>query len=179
MSAQWRRKGMLLVGSKELLEMIKTEKSSQHEHTKCRRGHNLWGNMWRNFHDFNKHCIAIGRCSFSILLYTIITRLFLCIFIGCCTWPLEDRHRAYVTTTSAHIIGVVFVFSCNFYFIKQIDSIFAVTVQCWILDAQKTSWQRGKNISESLDFVSWATFCSYTMRCDIICASITKQTIAK
>ena len=41
------------------------------------------------------------------------------------------------------------------YCIKYIDSIFAVL--CSVIDAQMTS-QRGKNISDQLDVVSWATF---------------------
>ena len=46
-----------------------------------------------------------------------------------------------------------------------------------VTDAQRTS-QRGRNISDSLDFLSWATFL-WLPRCDVICASITEQTTAK
>ena len=54
---------------------------------------------------------------------------------------------------------------------------FHFVVVCSVIDAQRTS-HRGKNISDTLDFVSWATFL-FLPRCDVICAFITEQTTAK
>ena len=58
---------------------------------------------------------------------------------------------------------------------------FHLFVVCPVKDAQRMT-QRGKNICDKnicdpLDFASWATFL-FLPRCDVICASITEQTMA-
>ena len=45
---------------------------------------------------------------------------------------------------------------------------FHFSVVCSVIDVQRTS-QRDKNISDPLDFVSWATFL-FLPRCGVICA---------
>ena len=100
-------------------------------------------------------------CAFSLVVYRDL---------------LKDTHTDGVKSTSDHVSGLVFLFSCpknppinylNFYCMKQMDYIFPCV--CAVIDHRRRySVQQSRHSSEGLNFISCRMFLFFT-RCDVIC----------